>query len=166
MRSPLALAALLFGATGCNTGLDLGWNDAGIPYEGECKPGTYSGSYACTTTSASPVQLSGTGPFSITLVPSGARTLSLTPDASLATTSSGITAVAFLSGVLDCSTRQLTGIVSEVTYSSPMFNATVTGTGRLGAVYEEDGGPPTLLEGILDPPSTLETTCTWTATLE
>jgi hypothetical protein len=71
-----------------------------------------------------------------------------------------------LSGVLDCATRQLTGVVRDVAFSSPAFKGTITGTGPLTAVYEADGGPPALLHGILDPLPSLATMCTWTATLE
>jgi hypothetical protein len=150
----------------CSTALDLGSNDAGIPYDADCVPGTYAGTYACNTSPGSPIELAGSGPITITLVPSGASTLSLTSDASLASTTAGTTANSKLSGVLDCATRQLTGIISDVAFSSTTFNGTISGTGTLSAIYEADGGPPALLQGILDPPPTLTTMCTWTATLE
>jgi hypothetical protein len=167
MRRPFALAALLGVLSGCSSmALDLGSNDAGIPYDASCQPGTYTGTYACNTSPGSPIQLAGNGPITITLVPSGASTLSLTPDASIASTASGTTANSMLVGVLDCATRQLTGVVEHVTFSSPTFNGTITGTGTLTAVYVADGGPPALLQGVLDPPPALTTMCTWTATLE
>jgi hypothetical protein len=166
MRRPFAFAALLCVLSGCGTTLDLGSNDAGIPYDADCEPGTYTGTYACSASSGSPIQFASSGPISITLVPSGATTLSLTPDASLASTTEGTMANSQLSGVLDCTTRQLTGVISEVAFSSTAFKGTITGTGMLTAVYQADGGPPALLQGVLDPPPTLATTCTWTATRE
>jgi hypothetical protein len=166
MRPPFALAALLWVLSGCSAKLDLGSNDAGIPYDADCKPGTYTGTYACSASSGSPIQFASSGPITVTLVPSGASTLSLTPDASLASTTEGTTANSVLSGVLDCPTRQLTGVISDVAFSSTAFKGVITGTGTLTAVYDTEGGPPALLQGVLDPPPTLATTCTWTATLE
>jgi hypothetical protein len=169
MRRPFAIAGLLgllSWGSGCSTALDLGSNDAGIPYDADCKPGTYAGTYACTASPGSLIQFAGSGPIALTLVPSGAVTLSLTPDASLSSTASGTAADSMLSGVLDCATGQLTGTVSDVVFSSSTFHGTITGTGALTAVYATDGGPPSLLQGILDPPAALATMCTWTATLQ
>ena len=161
-----ACVALTCVVSGCITPLDVGSNDAGVPYEASCRVGTYAGTYSCTTTASSPIPLSNAGPISITLVPAGARTLALTPDAALSSTSSGTTATSALSGVLDCSTLKLTGTVTDVVFSSSTFSGTVSGTGVLQAVYDADASPPALVDGVLNPPSTLAATCTWTAPLE
>ncbi len=162
-----ACVALTCVVSGCITPLDLGSNDAGVPYEASCKVGTYAGTYSCTTTASSPLGgLSGEGPIVLTLVPTGPRTLGLTPDAALSSTSSGTTATSALSGVLDCSTLKLTGTVTDVVFSSSTFSGTVSGTGVLQAVYDADASPPALVDGVLNPPSTLAATCTWTAQLE
>ena len=170
MPRPLAFAALLsvqLGVlSGCSPALDLGSNDAGLPYDADCKPGTYTGSYACVALADSQFQLSGSGPIAVTLNPSGALTLALPLDASLSSVSSALTSNSRLSGVLDCSTRKLVGAVSDVVLSSPTFNATVNGTGVLDAIYDGDASPPALVEGTLTPPASLSATCTWTATLE
>ena len=162
----LACATLGCAVWGCGPALDLGSNDAGVPYDADCRPGTYAGTYACTTTPGALIQISGNGPIAVTLVPSGARSLALTPDASLSSTSSGTTSTSSLSGVLDCSTRKLTGAVSHVVFSSTAFMGTISGTGTLEAVYDADASPPALVGGILDPPASLSATCTWTAQLE
>jgi hypothetical protein len=169
MRRWLALAALATAAAalpGCTARLDVGSNDAGIPYDAECKPGTYAGSYSCTSSSSSLFPLSGSGPIVVTLVPAGARTLALPPDASLSSTTSGTTVDSTLMGALDCSTRKLTGSVGKVVFSSPTFNGNISGSGLFEAVYDADASPPALVEGILNPPASLTSTCTWTATLE
>jgi hypothetical protein len=166
MRQLLAFTALALALSDCSPALDLGSNDAGIPYDADCKPGIYTGSYMCTTSPGSLVPLSGNGPISIMLVPSGARALALTPDASLPGTSAGTTSSAILSGVLDCTTRKLTGMVGDVTFSSATFNGTITGSGPLEATYDADASPPALIAGILNPPASLSAMCTWSATLE
>jgi hypothetical protein len=162
----LACATLVCLVSGCSTALDLGSNDAGVPYDADCKPGTYAGTYSCMTTSNSLVPLSGNGPITVTLVPSGAGSLALTPDASLSSTSSGTTSTSTLTGVLDCATRKLTGTVGHVVFMSGTFNGSITGSGMFGAVYDADASTPALVEGVIDPPATLAATCTWTATLQ
>jgi|HubBroStandDraft_6_1064221.scaffolds.fasta_scaffold423630_1 hypothetical protein len=166
MRRLLAFAILAWLVSGCSTGLDLGSNDAGVPYDADCKPGTYTGNYSCTTATTSPLQFSGNGPITVTLVPAGADSLALTPDASLSSTSSGTTSTSMLAGVLDCATRKLTGTVSHVVFTSGTFDGFVTGSGAFSAVYEADAGTPALVDGVLKPPPTLAAMCTWTATLE
>jgi hypothetical protein len=166
MTRPLALPILLSALAGCSTALDLGSNDAGVPYDADCKPGTYSGTYACTASSGTPFQMAGKGAIAVTLVPAGARMLALTPDASLSSSASGFTSNSVLSGVLDCPSRKLTGAISGVAFSSSTVQATITGTGVLDAVYDADASPPALVQGTLVPPSALSTTCTWNATLE
>ncbi len=159
----LTLALVL---SGCSTALNLGWNDAGVPYDADCKPGTYSGSYSCTPIPGSLLQgVSNNGPIAVTLVPAGAGSLALL-DASLSSASTGITTTSSLSGVLDCSTRKLTGKVGAVVISSPTGNGTLSGSGAFDAVYDADASPPALVSGVLDPPAVLAATCTWTATLE
>src|SRR5580692_261929 len=129
MGRPLTCAALALLLAGCSADLDLGSNDAGIPYDAECRLGTYSGTYDCTTTSGSSFPLSGisgNGAIAITLVPAGAHSLALTPDASISTTSSGATSTSSLTGVLDCSTRKLVGTDGHVTFSSASFMGMVS----------------------------------------
>ncbi len=162
----LACATLACLVSGCSTALDLGSNDAGVPYDADCKAGTYTGKYSCTTTTTSPLQLSGNGPITLTLVPAGADSLALAPDASLSSTNSGTTSTSTLTGVLDCATGKLTGTVGHVVFTSGTFNGSVTGSGAFSAVYDADASTPALVEGVLVPPPTLATMCTWTATLE
>ncbi len=151
---PFACATLAWVMCGCVTPLDLGSNDAGVPYDASCKVGTYAGTYSCTPPASSPM-LPGApsaGPIAITLVPTGAHTLGLTPDASLSTITSGTTATSALRGTLDCSTFKLTGTVTDVEFTSPTFSGTVSGTGVLKAVYDADASPPSLVQGVLTPP--------------
>ncbi len=168
----IACAALLWALCGCSTSLDLGYNDAGVPYDAECKAGTYAGGFSCTPTTTSPLQIlgglggMGDGSIIITLVPAGAHTLELTPDAGLTTVFSGAISTSSLSGVLDCSTRMLTGSLSHVVFSSSAFNGTISGSGVLSAVYDADASPPGLVNGVLDSPPSLGATCTWSAKLE
>ncbi len=164
---PLACATLAWVMSGCVTPLDLGSNDAGVGYDASCKVGTYAGTYSCTSTTTSPLTgvAPSAGPIVITLVPTGARTLGLS-DASLSITTSGTTATSALGGTLDCATLKLTGTVSDVEFTASSFHGTVSGTGVLDAVYEADGGPPALVQGVLNPPAIFGTTCTWTAHLE
>jgi hypothetical protein len=168
MRQWLVCAALACSMAGCSTTFDLGSNDAGVPYDADCKPGTYTGSYSCVSTSMSPLfpSVQGTGPITITLVPAGAHTLVLPPDAALSTTSSGTTDTEALSGVLDCSTRKLTGMTGNLVISSKTFNGTVSGSGGFDAVYNADASPPELDNGTLVPPSVFAASCTWSAKLE
>jgi hypothetical protein len=166
LRRLFVCVALTCVTWGCSTALDLGSNDAGVPYDASCKVGTYAGTYSCTTTASALLPVSGEGPIVLTLVPTGAHTLGLTPDASLSSTSSGTIVTSALRGVLDCSTFKLTGTVGDVVFQSPTFNGTLSGTGALDAVYVVDAGTPTLVDGVLNPPSSLAATCTWTAQLE
>jgi hypothetical protein len=169
MGRPLTCAALAVLLAGCSADLDLGSNDAAIPYDAECRPGTYSGTYDCTTTAGSSFPLSGisgNGTIAITLVPAGAHSLALAPDASLSTTSSGTTSTSSLSGVLDCSTRKLVGTDGHVTFSSASFMGEINGTGSFEATYDADASPPALVGGTLVAPASLAAMCTWSATLE
>ena len=161
-----ACAAVACFLSGCSTTLDLGSNDAGVPYDADCRAGTYAGNYSCTTTSSSLLSLSGSGPITITLVPAGAQTLALTPDASLSSGSSGTTSTSALSGVLDCATRKLTGADTNVVFVSPTFSGTVSGSGMFSAIYDPDASPPALIQGVIVPPPSLEAMCTWTAMLQ
>ncbi len=162
----LACATLACLVSGCSTALDLGSNDAGVPYDADCKAGTYTGKYSCMTASNAPLPLSGNGPITVTLVPAGAGSLALAPDASLSSTNSGANSTSTLTGVLDCATRKLTGTVSHVLFMSGTFNGSVTGSGAFSAVYDADASTPALVDGVLEPPPALDTTCTWAATLE
>jgi hypothetical protein len=149
---------------GCSSTLDLGSNDAGVLYDADCKPGTYAGIYACSTSDGSLFAFVPSGPIVVTLVPIGTGTLALAPDASLSSPVAGIdtTSITTLTGVLDCSTRKLKGVVPRVTLSSPTTNITFDGDGEFSATYEPDASPPALIDGVLDPPS-LTSTCSWTA---
>ena len=162
----VAAASVACASVGCGTSLDLGSNDAGVPYDADCKIGTYAGSYACTAASGSPVQFSTSGDISVTLVPAGATRLALPPDASLSTTNSGTTETSALSGALDCPSRKLTGTLSEVAFMSSTFKGTISGGGEFSATYDADASPPALIDGVMDPPPTLGTTCSWSAQLK
>jgi hypothetical protein len=167
MKRLLACVALACVASGCSTTFDLGSNDAGIPYDADCKPGIYSGTYSCAPTPGSLFQLPASGVIKITLVPSGARTLALTPDASLSSVSTGTTFTSELSGVLDCSTRRFTGTTGSVMILSPSFRGSVSGTtGTFDAVYNDDAGTPMLDDGTVVPLAVVAATCSWTAKLE
>jgi hypothetical protein len=161
----LALAALT-SICGCNTPLDLGWNDAGAPYDADCRPGTYTGMFACTPADASFIQPSSQGSIAVTLVPIGVQTLALPPDASLMIGGSGTTATSMLSGTLDCSTRELRGRLGPVQFSSASFYGSILGNGTLSAVYDPDASPPALIDGVIDGPPSLAATCTWAAHLQ
>jgi hypothetical protein len=159
------------GSLACSGTLNLGTNDAGVAYDADCRPGTYAGTYSCTSEQGTTLALAleGTlmsGPLAVTLVPAGATSLALTPDASLSAMNSGATFSSALSGVLDCPTRQLTGAVRQVVITSSSFNGTVGGTGELSAQYDTEGGAPALINGVLDAPSTIGATCTWSAQLQ
>ncbi|MGO9839040.1 MAG: hypothetical protein ACLP1X_33065 [Polyangiaceae bacterium] len=173
MRRLLCCACLPWAAGACSSTLNLGSNDAGVPYDADCKAGTYSGTYACSSSAdadALPLPAStlpASGPLSMTLVTVGApTTLAISPDASVSSTISGGTASSELTGTLDCSTRKLTGAISGFAYSSAMFSLKAAGTGVLSADYDADASPPALVNGVMDPPG-LEgsSTCTWTANL-
>jgi hypothetical protein len=165
----LACAALLWALPGCSTSLDLGYNDAGVPYDADCKPGTYTGGYSCIPASGSPfaaLGAMGDGSISVTLVPGGAHSLGVAPDASISNMLSGTTETSSLSGVLDCSTRKLTGSLGHVVISSAAGSGTITGSGAFTAIYDADASPPALVDGVLDSPPVLGATCTWSARLE
>jgi hypothetical protein len=160
---PLALAAM----TACGVDLDLGTNDAAPPYDAACAPGTYSGTYQCVTGSGTSLALSTTGPIAVRLVPSGAHTLALAPDASVSSTMSGTTGTSPLSGTLDCSTLKLTGTVGALAISSSAFSGTVGDKGIFSAVYDLDASPPALVDGVLDTGgSATSATCSWNANLQ
>jgi len=165
----LACVALTCSVAACGNNFDLGSNDAGVPYDADCKPGTYSGTYSCTSMTPVVVPtgvLPGTGTITLTLVPNGAHTLALTPDAALVTKMSGTTVIEPLKAVLDCPTRQLDGATREVFFMASGFSGMVTGNGTLTAIYNGDASPPELDNGTLIPPPTLAATCTWSAKLE
>lgn len=167
MRRTLSCAGLAWALLACGgTSLDLGSNDAGVPYDADCKPGTYVGTYVCNNTSSSPLQFSGSGPIAVTLVPGGAQALRIAPDASLSSFASGTASTSSLSGTLECATRQLTGQIDHVVFASSMFSAELAGSGAFTAQYDADASVPALVGGVLDPPSTLSTMCTWSATLQ
>jgi hypothetical protein len=153
-------------AAGCGTSLNLGSNDAGIPYDADCKAGTYVGSYHCTGGTGSPFAFSQDGPLSMALVPAGATTLAIAPDAALSSTAAGGTSTETLRGALDCPGRTLQGTAGDVSFLSPTFKGTLQGGGAFTATYDADASPPTLVDGVLDPPPSLGTTCTWSAQLQ
>ncbi|HEX3770505.1 MAG TPA: hypothetical protein VHV30_06570 [Polyangiaceae bacterium] len=152
------------GAVACGTSLDLGSNDAGIPYDADCAPGVYTGMLQCTVAPSSPVAFSTSAPMTLLLAPAGARTLALPPDASLVTDNSGTTSVTALVGQLDCATRQFVGHDGPVAFTSTTFRGTISGTGAFTATYDPDASPPQLVNGVLDSSPTLGSNCTWTAT--
>jgi hypothetical protein len=164
----LVCAALACSVAGCGTTFDLGSNDAGVPYDADCKPGTYTGNFSCMSTSTSTLfpSMPGAGPITVTLVPAGAHTLALPPDAVLSNNFSGIASTEALMGVLDCPNRKLSGMTGNVVFRSSTFNGTLTGSGTFDAVYNADASPPELDNGTLSPPSVFATTCTWSAKLE
>jgi hypothetical protein len=159
----LVVIPLASSLVACGTSLDLGSNDAGIPYDADCAPGTYSGTYQCTVAPGSPLTYSTSGPLTFVLAPAGAHKLAMPHDASLVAVASGTTSVSALVGELDCSNRQLVGHDGPIAFSSSSFTGTVTGTGTLTATYDGDASPPQLVDGILDSPPTLGSTCTWSA---
>jgi hypothetical protein len=162
----LACVALTCSVAACGNNFDLGSNDAGVSYDADCKPGTYSGTYSCTSMSVFPVPLAGTGSIALTLVPAGPHTLMLTTDAALLTNTSGTIAREPLTAVLDCPTRQLDGATQGVSFMASGFSGMVTGRGTLTAIYNADASPPELDNGTLVPPPALTATCTWSAKLE
>src|SRR5580693_3333103 len=88
--APCIATCLAMCLAACGTSLDLGSNDAGIPYEASCAPGTYVGIFQCSgggsaTDSAIPIGAAGisaNGTLSLDLRPAGAHVLALPPDAS------------------------------------------------------------------------------------
>ncbi len=160
-------AALAWAASGCDATLDLGTNDAAAPYDAACKPGDYVGTYACEGgAAASALGLSTGGPIAFVLVPSGADTLAVAPDAALSSGASGSSATETFAATLDCATRRLTGSLGDVVASSSTIHTTIRGGGAFTAVYVDDAGSPALVGGAFDPPPTLSSTCTWTAVLQ
>jgi hypothetical protein len=157
--------ALLWMLCGCGSKLDLGSNDAGATYDADCRPGTYAGTYACSEAGGSLLLFPPNGPVVIRLVPIGASTLALPPDASLLSTTAGATFISTVTGVLDCSTRMLTGAVPRVALSSPTIKTTIDGNGQFSAIYDPDASPPALVDGVFGPPQ-LTSTCSWTAQLQ
>ena len=158
--------AVLTSLFGCNGALDLGWNDAGAQYDADCRPGTYTGTFACTAADASFFQPLSQGAIAVTLVPIGAQTLALPPDASLVIGDSGTTSTSMLAGTLDCSRRELRGRFGPVSFSSASFKGTILGNGTLSAIYDPDASPPALIDGVIDGPPVLAATCTWAAQLQ
>jgi hypothetical protein len=159
----VTVAAGLMALGACGATLNLGANDAGIAYDAACKPGTYAGSYLC---NAGQGALSTGGPIAITLVPAGAASLALSPDASLSASGSGTTFVSSLAGVLDCPTAKLSGALSNISVMSPTFDGIIPGSGEFSATYDTEGGSPSLVDGVMNPPPSAGTTCTWTAQLQ
>jgi hypothetical protein len=158
------LSLLVPGAVACGTSLDLGSNDAGIPYDADCVPGVYTGMLSCTVAPSSPVAFSTSAPLTLVLAPAGGHILALPPDASLVSDNSGTTSVTTLVGRLDCPSRQFVGQDGPVAFSSSAFKGTVSGTGAFTATYDPDASPPQLVNGVLDSAPTLGSNCTWTAT--
>ena len=147
--------------------MDLGSNDAGIPYDADCKPGVYAGMYMCTPTPGSAFSWNANGSLTIALVPSGPTSLTLPPDASLSTSiAAGSTGTSPLSATLNCPTRQLAGTMPEVVFDSADFHATVSGGGAFQARYDADASPPALVDGLMVPPPSLSSSCTWSAQLQ
>src|SRR5579863_7174600 len=134
--------SLAWGVCACSSTLDLGSNDASVPYDADCKPGTYSGTYACTPTAdagAFTLSLPTSGTLSVTLVTEGAPTaLVVIPDAALSTTIQGGTASSTITGTLDCPSRKLTGAIAGPTFSSAMIVIHTEGSGQFSAVYDAD----------------------------
>lgn len=157
------LAAGLMALGACGSTLNLGANDAGIAYDAACKAGTYAGNYMCNSGGGA---LATGGPLAITLVPSGASSLALTPDASLVASGSGTMFASSLAGVLDCPTGKLSGSLSSISIMSSTFNGTIAGSGEFSATYDTEGGAPALVDGVMDPPPAVGTTCTWAAQLQ
>jgi hypothetical protein len=148
---------------GCSTTFDLGSNDAGVRYDADCAPGTYTGNYACVTTDGSPF---AQGVIAVSLEPIGTSTLALTPDASIETTTSSATATSPLTGVLDCPTRKLRGTFGPVLFMSGSFQGAVSQEAAFSALYDPDASPPALIDGEIDLPSDLGSTCAWMAELK
>lgn len=161
--SGATLAAGLMALGACNATLDLGANDAGVAYDAACKPGTYAGVYQC---NAGEGALSTGGPIAIALAPAGASSLALPPDASLMASGSGTMFASSLAGVLDCPTGKLSGSLSHISIVSATFIGVIAGSGEFSATYDTEGGAPALIDGVMDPPPAVGTTCTWTAQLQ
>jgi hypothetical protein len=148
---------------GCTSTLDLGSNDAGVAYDADCKPGTYTGTYACSESDGSLFAFAPNGSIAVTLVPIGISTLGLASDASLTTSAARSTST--LTGMLDCPTHKLKGAVTRVTLYSGIINIAIDGQGEFSATYEPDASPPALIDGVLGPPG-LTSRCSWTAQLK
>ncbi len=153
---------------------NLGSNDAGIPYEASCAPGTYVGTYQCAAggsaiDSAVPISadgISASGTLSLDLRPAGAHILALPPDASFSTEMAGVQEIAAIEGTLDCSTGKFTGTEGPVAFMSSDFMGTVGGTGPIQANYDDDGGVPSLVAGTLQSsPALGAMSCRWSAQL-
>jgi hypothetical protein len=169
MRRALHLVALAC-TCACGTTLDLGANDAAVPYDADCKAGTYSGNYACNSSPGSgALALSASGALSLRLVTVGQpTTLAIAADAAVSSTISGGTATSAIGGSLDCSSRKLTGTIAGFNYVSPSVTTSVAGAGPFTADYDADASPPALVNGVMDAPigGGQSSTCTWAATLQ
>jgi hypothetical protein len=162
-----------------------------------CEPGTYAGYYDCSSGSdasfpgvldasfpgvvdasfpgAVDASFPGAGPGPIVFNLQGdlgGKALYIAPGSKLGENMLGLMFVADLSGMLDCTTRRLSGRLKNITVSTSSFISTSKQDGDLSADYDlrTSSSPPEFVNGVIDNGSTsigtftFQTpTCSWTA---
>jgi hypothetical protein len=147
-----------------DTSIHFDW-PATAPMAGQCRPGTYSGTFQCSVGMAMGLAPTFSGPVTFTLTesPSG-EFLEISNGTLQATANGGITAKSDLSGRLDCNTNQFHANVENGTTSILFFGMfvgrldgrldrlteTLTGTWTLAAdlgnfpngIVPDSGAPP------------------------
>ncbi len=134
-----------------------------------CVPGTYVGSYTCTTDAS----FVSTTTSALTLVLQGDRggpSLAIAPGTTLSSTQAGDLLTSPVSGSLDCTSYELhaTTMSTQITSSGAQV-ATFYEMNPLTARYDPDASPPGLVDGVITVaglPSGLGGTCTWSAALQ
>ena len=61
---------------------------------------------------------------------------------------------------------KLSGALTGISIMSSTFNGVIGGSGQFSATYDTEGGAPSLVDGVMDPPPSVGTTCTWAAQLQ
>ena len=165
----VACVALTCSVAACGNNFNLGSNDAGVPYDADCKPGTYSGTYSCTSIDArrrSGGRAAGNGTSRSRSFRRRSHAGAHARRGAQDHDRPGPPVIEPLTRRSTVSTRQLDGATQEVFVVASGFSGKVTGKGTLTAIYNADASPPELDNGNLVPPPTLTATCTWSAKLE
>jgi hypothetical protein len=167
-------------------GAFAGSDDGGAPAATNCQPGTYTGMFNTQVTNDAGLLFSlftvaWSGKLTIVLrgqtssvggeIPTS--TLTIAPGAQLNGMDSYMgTFIGNLSGQLDCTTRQLTGTLSNAEYLFFSSDAsTLALSGTLSGTYDDEGGAP-VISGALTISSPMASGSgaaaagTWTATLQ
>jgi hypothetical protein len=120
-------------------------DDSGLPASGECKAGTYVGTFSGRITALFVVNIDIKGDISIdALSAGGGDVLTIDHGKITGTDTEGNPVTADVTGTLDCKTKQLmNGALSNGVYVRKLINQTVKFQGTAQAVYAP-GDPPTV----------------------